>query len=75
MVRLLFASSFLNEDRCGKQRPRRQQVLSESENVVDEVKKSLHNLLSLLQMQRRLTKRCRVVFAGAAGLSESIFKN
>ena len=54
---------------------RRQQVLSESENVVDEVKKSLHNLPSLLQMQRRLTKRCRVGFAGAAGLSESIFKN
>jgi hypothetical protein len=36
-------------------------VLSESKNVVDETKKRPHNLVSLLLMQRRRTKRYRVV--------------
>jgi hypothetical protein len=34
------------------------------EKPVDGVTEVLHNLVSLLQMQRRRTKRCRVVEVG-----------
>ena len=36
-------------------------------NVVDEAKKILHNLVSLLLMQRRRTKRYRVVEVDVSG--------
>jgi hypothetical protein len=37
-----------------------------SQKGVDDVAVVLHNLVSLLLMQRRRTKRCRVVEVGAA---------
>jgi hypothetical protein len=44
---------------------------------VDDVSVVLHNLVSLLQMQRRRTKRCRVVEVGVVTVvnAQSIFKN
>jgi hypothetical protein len=47
------------------------------EKPVDGVAKVLHNLVSLLLMQRRRTKRCRVVEVGGASVvnADSIFKN
>jgi hypothetical protein len=49
----------------------------ELEKPVDGVAKVLHNLVSLLLMQRRRTKRCRVVEVGSASVvnADSIFKN
>ncbi|ABE32635.1 hypothetical protein Bxe_A0298 [Paraburkholderia xenovorans LB400] len=50
-------------------------------NVVDETKKSLHNLVSLLLMQRRRTKRyrwCELLRFSGGGLvvnADPIFKN
>ncbi|CAB3744271.1 hypothetical protein LMG24238_07227 [Paraburkholderia sediminicola] len=35
---------------------------------IDEVPTDLHNLVSLLLMQRRRTKRCRVVEVGAGSV-------
>jgi len=48
-----------------------------SKKPVDGVTKVLHNLVSLLLMQRRRTKRCRVVEVrrGFGGECGSIFKN
>jgi len=47
------------------------------EKPVDGVAKVLHNLVSLLLMQRRRTKRCRVVEVGGGSVvnADSIFKN
>jgi hypothetical protein len=44
---------------------------------VDDAAKVLHNLVSLLLMQRRRTKRCRVAEVGAVLVvnAYSIFKN
>jgi hypothetical protein len=52
-----------------------------SQKGVDDVSVALHNLVSLLLMQRRRTKRCRVLRGwqcGGGGLvvsAYSIFKN
>ena len=40
-------------------------VKENSQEGVDGMEAVLHNLVSLLQMQRRRTKRCRVVEVGA----------
>ena len=50
-------------------------VKENSSKGVDDLSLALHNLVSLLQMQRRRTKRCRVGVVGQRGVSGSIFKN
>jgi hypothetical protein len=51
----------------------RQQDLSECEKLVDELQKSLHNLVSLLLMQRR--KTVVLISDSVLLLSDAIFNN
>jgi len=46
-----------------------------SQKGVDDLSLGLHNLASLLLMQRRRTKRCRVVEIRRCEVCEPIFKN
>ena len=58
MIRLLLTRR--GESRGGRRR-KRQRVLSEYQKLVDPLLRSLHNLVSLLLMQRRKTEAPRAL--------------